>query len=141
MGSFLLCLFFVFFFFKQKTAYEMRISDWSSDVCSSDPRGMLRDEPRQCMDARHDLAKRQAAVTRDQRSLVLEGCGGLGHQIDHTTDACSGLRVARMHGPQRGCARGRAVCLFSPACLPDRQSGVLGKGWSVRVECGGGRVS
>src|SRR3546814_1733855 len=29
-----LCVF--FFFFKQKTAYEMRISDWSSDVCSSD---------------------------------------------------------------------------------------------------------
>src|SRR3546814_8580858 len=27
-----------FFFFKQKTAYEMRISDWSSDVCSSDLR-------------------------------------------------------------------------------------------------------
>src|SRR3546814_3113399 len=32
---------FVVFFFKQKTAYEMRISDWSSDVCSSD----LRSEP------------------------------------------------------------------------------------------------
>src|SRR3546814_8750246 len=31
-----LVLFFLFFFFKQKTAYEMRISDWSSDVCSSD---------------------------------------------------------------------------------------------------------
>src|SRR3546814_8151533 len=30
-----------FFFFKQKTAYEMRISDWSSDVCSSD---LTRDE-------------------------------------------------------------------------------------------------
>src|SRR3546814_12629241 len=30
------CCGFVFFFFKQKTAYEMRISDWSSDVCSSD---------------------------------------------------------------------------------------------------------
>src|SRR3546814_1936758 len=28
----------MFFFFKQKTAYEMRISDWSSDVCSSDLR-------------------------------------------------------------------------------------------------------
>src|SRR3546814_7451133 len=28
--------YFDFFFFKQKTAYEMRISDWSSDVCSSD---------------------------------------------------------------------------------------------------------
>src|SRR3546814_17835537 len=30
---------FCFFFFKQKTAYEMRISDWSSDVCSSDLKG------------------------------------------------------------------------------------------------------
>src|SRR3546814_6359559 len=29
-------IFFCCFFFKQKTAYEMRISDWSSDVCSSD---------------------------------------------------------------------------------------------------------
>src|SRR3546814_3342880 len=29
-------IFDMFFFFKQKTAYEMRISDWSSDVCSSD---------------------------------------------------------------------------------------------------------
>src|SRR3546814_7060832 len=29
-----------FFFFKQKTAYEMRISDWSSDVCSSDLLGL-----------------------------------------------------------------------------------------------------
>src|SRR3546814_20549323 len=35
----MLCFYWVcvcFFFFKQKTAYEMRISDWSSDVCSSD---------------------------------------------------------------------------------------------------------
>src|SRR3546814_3388411 len=31
-----------FFFFKQKTAYEMRISDWSSDVCSSDLQPVLR---------------------------------------------------------------------------------------------------
>src|SRR3546814_3206599 len=37
--SYLLCL--IFFFFKQKTAYEMRISDWSSDVCSFDLRVML----------------------------------------------------------------------------------------------------
>src|SRR3546814_1287050 len=33
--SIFVCVFY-FFFFKQKTAYEMRISDWSSDVCSSD---------------------------------------------------------------------------------------------------------
>src|SRR3546814_10269824 len=31
----------VFFFVKQKTAYEMRISDWSSDVCSSDLAGAV----------------------------------------------------------------------------------------------------
>src|SRR3546814_19762790 len=40
-----------FFFFKQKTAYEMRISDWSSDVCSSDlpegPRASRRTFDRQ----------------------------------------------------------------------------------------------
>src|SRR3546814_4459283 len=35
------------FFFKQKTAYEMRISDWSSDVCSSDLRtGLVHDYTR-----------------------------------------------------------------------------------------------
>src|SRR3546814_4637594 len=38
MWIFLVCL---FFFFKQKTAYEMRISDWSSDVCSSDLLALL----------------------------------------------------------------------------------------------------
>src|SRR3546814_4126911 len=38
----------LFFFFKQKTAYEMRISDWSSDVCSSDlhTQAAWDDEPR-----------------------------------------------------------------------------------------------
>src|SRR3546814_8555184 len=44
MSNFLYCyvlccvdwLFCIFFFFQQKTAYELRISDWSSDVCSSD---------------------------------------------------------------------------------------------------------
>src|SRR3546814_1769604 len=40
-------LFCLFFFFKQKTAYEMRISDWSSDVCSSD----LTQGPRATMSA------------------------------------------------------------------------------------------
>src|SRR3546814_13521333 len=35
----------MFFFFKQKTAYEMRISDWSSDVCSSDLGAAPRDCP------------------------------------------------------------------------------------------------
>src|SRR3546814_2717728 len=42
-----------FFFFKQKTAYEMRISDWSSDVCSS------------------DLVEVGGLVVRDVRALVV----------------------------------------------------------------------
>src|SRR3546814_1099542 len=36
MSEFGMCGVHSFFFFKQKTAYEVRISDWSSDVCSSD---------------------------------------------------------------------------------------------------------
>src|SRR3546814_9942415 len=41
----------VFFFFKQKTAYEMRISDWSSDVCSSDlPRHVCADDWGGCLE-------------------------------------------------------------------------------------------
>src|SRR3546814_4670652 len=47
------------FFFKQKTAYEMRISDWSSDVCSSDLRA---DQPRQ--GANLFARQRHGAVTR-----------------------------------------------------------------------------
>src|SRR3546814_1609903 len=54
MNWFVMMFFFVvavlelFFFFKQKTAYEMRISDWSSDVCSSDlrPRRGVAGDPR-----------------------------------------------------------------------------------------------
>src|SRR3546814_10104446 len=39
-----------FFFFKQKTAYELRISDWSSDVCSSDLKRSSRSAPsRNCL--------------------------------------------------------------------------------------------
>src|SRR3546814_7084296 len=36
MSSVFVSFYVFFFFFKQKTAYELRISDWSSDVCSSD---------------------------------------------------------------------------------------------------------
>src|SRR3546814_14408881 len=47
------CAFIVFFFFKQKTAYEMRISDWSSDVCSSDLRRYRPGEWRQGRGRQH----------------------------------------------------------------------------------------
>src|SRR3546814_9028618 len=54
----------MFFFFKQKTAYEMRISDWSSDVCSSDLR--LGDDGVTRKQRRTDLADedRQREVPR-----------------------------------------------------------------------------
>src|SRR3546814_9842352 len=43
LSRWLMIIFILVFFFKQKTAYEMRISDWSSDVCSSDlPAGRAR---------------------------------------------------------------------------------------------------
>src|SRR3546814_1067120 len=52
----------VFFFFKQKTAYEMRISDWSSDVCSSDLRSRRACGPH-VRDARWRIARAGEAMT------------------------------------------------------------------------------
>src|SRR3546814_18188535 len=59
----------VFFFFKQKTAYEMRISDWSSDVCSSDLACRL---PQRVFEqACHALGNRQAqAKTLPERAVT-----------------------------------------------------------------------
>src|SRR3546814_4065099 len=56
------------FFFKQKTAYEMRISDWSSDVCSS------------------DLARRRAGgdkIARVQRDKLADVMHQMGYVEDH----------------------------------------------------------
>src|SRR3546814_7826679 len=58
-----------FFFFKQKTAYELRISDWSSDVCSSDlaHRGEHRRKP-----AADDEANRIGGKMGLERSVEIE---------------------------------------------------------------------
>src|SRR3546814_736279 len=53
--------YFIFVFFKQKTAYEMRISDWSSDVCSSDL---------------HGVQTRDVALDRTDAAVALELAGG-----------------------------------------------------------------
>src|SRR3546814_5241396 len=65
-----------FFFFKQKTAYEMRISDWSSDVCSSDLEGgtLVREIialERECFDRGEegDVARRGAVPRRHHPRL------------------------------------------------------------------------
>src|SRR3546814_10294983 len=62
----LLYLFVCVFFFKQKTAYEMRISDWSSDVCSSDLRGLpdRRCVPKYSFASIHWLHRRRNIVCR-----------------------------------------------------------------------------
>src|SRR3546814_1212012 len=57
--SVFVCLVVVFFFCKQKTAYEMRISDWSSDVCSSDLFLEMRRTGRRAM---HDEAEARQVV-------------------------------------------------------------------------------
>src|SRR3546814_11031967 len=58
------------FFFKQKTAYEMRISDWSSDVCSSD-RLLRRPQPRgsdRALSSRPEGRRRSAGARHPEPS-------------------------------------------------------------------------
>src|SRR3546814_16607381 len=119
----MLILLLVFFFFKQKTAYEMRISDWSSDVCSSDllhhalAQGFHPSRTR----ARRDLSGAQEAVRRSGETSARRG--GTARQ----------RRVRRRHfyplcaqGEGRSTAstgaRGRAAAQ-SPAARPRRHEG------------------
>src|SRR3546814_3855931 len=68
-----------FFFFKQKTAYEMRISDWSSDVCSSD---LHPDDAGTAEAAMHlDAPFRQLGRHHVAGALLLEAEFGMGVQV------------------------------------------------------------
>src|SRR3546814_7230582 len=60
----------LFFFFKQKTAYEMRISDWSSDVCSSDLSYCPPKKPLQCSSPSTCTGcdRQSARLSRNRRS-------------------------------------------------------------------------
>src|SRR3546814_1933100 len=62
------------FFFKQKTAYDMRISDWSSDVCSSDLDRLRHAERAQLLDERHGVWH---ATVRCDAQLHHSRCGVL----------------------------------------------------------------
>src|SRR3546814_8228572 len=68
-------MYFFFFFFKQKTAYEMRISDWSSDVCSS------------------DLALSRAGRGIRLARLILQRQRGSEHIAEHRVGQSPGIRV------------------------------------------------
>src|SRR3546814_4240793 len=105
----------MFFFFKQKTAYEMRISDWSSDVCSSDldPPLLLLDEATSSLDAESErvvqqaldrlmagrstlvIAHRLATVLKADRILVIDE-GRLVESGRHGELAASGGLYARL---------------------------------------------
>src|SRR3546814_20406136 len=72
----------MFFFFKQKTAYEMRISDWSSDVCSSDLREQIGLWYGQIEPLHHLPAMYDRAVPL----LMLSDFGICGHGNDAVAD-------------------------------------------------------
>src|SRR3546814_10596534 len=82
------------FFFKQKTAYEMRISDWSSDVCSSDLRRVEGE-------ALRTPAPRPGRDRRDRRRSVEGDCG--------THQPSSPPRLGEGYRPRRPGALARAA--------------------------------
>src|SRR3546814_6777676 len=96
----------LFFFFKQKTAYEMRISDWSSDVCSSDLLAAAVDQRLQAH------ARAAAHVERADALGAIELVAGDAEQIDaerrhverHLADCLGGVavEVGALVAAQRG---------------------------------------
>src|SRR3546814_3610287 len=124
-----------FFFFKQKTAYEMRISDWSSDVCSSDLALALGSRGLGLVGGEHDLARggarrgRQAArdhlalgfgVERRMQKLVervgIEAADRLGlgdEPLVHHVDG-------DLQGRRRGALAGARLQLVERAALHGR---------------------
>src|SRR3546814_12715232 len=79
----------VIFFFKQKTAYEMRISDWSSDVCSSD----LAAEVQLAREAQERLAADRARQEAQERQQVRER-----EKVAEKFRTIAGKREAGTHG-------------------------------------------
>src|SRR3546814_18473256 len=110
----------LFFFFKQKTAYEMRISDWSSDVCSSD----LDHGP----EPRSERRNRDRPRRRFGRRAFRLG------QLSPLHPAVFG----RGAGTRQWCVRGSAGNSKGRHGLQDWTGVVSGKGGSVRVDLGGG---
>src|SRR3546814_18753760 len=79
-----------FFFFKQKTAYEMRISDWSSDVCSSD----LWQRRRSCMQV--NISGHQLEVTEPLREYIGEKLERLERHFDKITNVQVTMNVEKL---------------------------------------------
>src|SRR3546814_13232396 len=91
------------FFFKQKTAYEMRISDWSSDVCSSDLRSRA---------VRGDLRQEGAGEREGARDMDVEHRLEIGgrHRVERLLDRVAGVvDQNRYRTMPIGDARGEAL--------------------------------
>src|SRR3546814_2791870 len=71
---------YIFFFFKQKTAYDMRISDWSSDVCSSDLASTDEGILGQCTAGGVPLVE-EVVDPAEQRPVTGEAV--IGSEVDH----------------------------------------------------------
>src|SRR3546814_19853108 len=114
----------IFFFFKQKTAYEMRISDWSSDVCSSDLLALRHDRTglrrRPCQS---DRPLRRRSRRFSSTSAHSGSCTHSGFRAGTLSDA-----GASAFGPRE------------PAEDQDRKSVVEGKRAAVCVDIGGRRT-
>src|SRR3546814_1910593 len=100
----------MFFFSKQKTAYEMRISDWSSDVCSSDLQpGALEQRAEQAAGTAQSGAT-EAAKTPGQGGQdigsVLDQLFGQAKDVTQEFDKEAAVNVLT----QRGMKIGRASC-------------------------------
>src|SRR3546814_2281492 len=85
-----------FFFFKQKTAYEMRISDWSSDVCSSDLKFPDEIELALCAMPGEDLVDQ---FVRDAADARMHRADAAGHErlVRKLADADVPRRIKRDH--------------------------------------------
>src|SRR3546814_9777356 len=107
----------LFFFFKQKTAYEMRISDWSSDVCSSD---LSRTAPirRRLSSPRHgDLPLIRGDRSQADLYPVLELLFRLRriHRVDGVRKLGGVLHRVQPPRPQGGLGRGLSE-IATPTC-------------------------
>src|SRR3546814_3412627 len=100
----------LFVFFKQKTAYEMRISDWSSDVCSSDLNaiGFRKNTGQQFMWIFNGF--RSIFTTAKHRNVVHRSRTVEGDQRDNVTKVCWLYLSQRLAHSFRFQQIGRASC-------------------------------
>src|SRR3546814_9660784 len=100
---------FVFFFFKQKTAYELRISDWSSDVCSSDlpmpgrSSGHRYPEAMLCMWCRGCRSGASAVLAWSLGCHCCQGLEACGDGGARSVDALCLLEIGRASCRERVC--------------------------------------